>query len=319
MSILALTSDDAAAVLSVCEGFDADDPFSRTTDEIGRRPPRFPAAFKFGVPSGDQLKFFGNAEYEIFYLQSAARLQALGGTAVTIDFEPFAKTGQLLYEGPWLAERMTAAGKLLADDPAALLPVTRKILESGRGFDAASFYRFAEKLQMLRQAARTEWAKIDLLLFPTSGTIYKVEEIIADPIALNSNLGLYTNFVNLMDLSGIAIPAGIGTSGLPCGVTLLAPAGCETALLSLGDKLHRAAGLSLGATGKPIPAEAAISPSTNRDITMVHLAVVGAHLSGQPLNPSIDESWGDAQPIVQNRSRLSSWSPCRGRSHPSRA
>jgi allophanate hydrolase len=289
VSIFALTSDDAAAVLAMCEGYDPTDPFSRTTDDIGRRPPRFPKQFKFGVPSGEMLKFFGNAEYEVFFLQAAARLQALGGTAVTINFDPFAKAGQLLYEGPWLAERMSAAGQLLTEDPAALVPVTRKILELGRGFDASSVYRFTEKLQALRQAAREQWNKIDVLLLPTSGTIYKVEEIIADPIALNSNLGLYTNFVNLMDLSGIAVPAGIGTSGLPCGVTLLAPAGAESALLALGDQLHRAAGVALGATGLPMPPDAPSFTATTRDTTMVKVAVVGAHLSGQPLNHQLTD------------------------------
>ena len=289
VSIFSLTSDDAALVLATCEGYDATDPFSRTADEIGRHPPRFPAAFRFGVPSTDQLRFFGNAEYEIFYLQAAAHLQALGGAAVTIDFEPFRRAGRLLYEGPWLAERMTAAGALMDENPQALLPVTRKILESGRGFDAASVYQFTEKLQVLKQTAREQWAKMDVLLLPTSGTIYKVEEIVADPITLNSNLGLYTNFVNLMDLSGIAVPAGIGASGLPCGVTLLAQAGWETALLSLGDRLHRAANLPLGATGLLMPSRTLEDPPTQLDITMVRLAVVGAHLSRQPLNHQLTD------------------------------
>jgi allophanate hydrolase len=289
ISVFALTCEDAATVLSACEGYDGEDPFSRTTDEIGRRPPRFPETFRFGVPADDQLKFFGNTEYEAFYRQAVGYLKALGGTAVTIEFNPFVMAGRLLYEGPWLAERMAAAGKLLAERPDALLPVTRKILELGRGFDAASVYRFAEQLQSLRQSTRVEWARMDLLLLPTTGTIYKVEEIIADPITLNSNLGYYTNFVNLMNLSAVAVPAGIGSSHLPCGVTLMAPAGYESALLALGDRLHRAAGIPLGGTGAAMPSDSLLLPLQWRDTAMVRLAVVGAHLSGQPLNHQLTD------------------------------
>ncbi|HEX4796023.1 MAG TPA: allophanate hydrolase [Humisphaera sp.] len=281
VSIFALDCADAAEVMNVVAGFDAADEYSRRPQEIPQRLSQFPAAFRFGVPAKSQLRFHGNQNYEKLFAAAVANLQAIGGQPIEIDYEPFAQVGALLYQGPWVAERYVAVKQVYEQRPEILLPVIRQIISGATKIDGAAAFSGMHQLQRLCRQAENEWAKMDVLLVPTAPTTYTRAQIEADPIKLNLNLGYYTNFVNLMDLSAVAIPAGFGDDKLPTGVTLIAPAGNDAALLSLGDALHRQSGTTMGATGIALPAAVEIPVATTDS---VKLAVVGAHLSGQPLN-----------------------------------
>jgi len=214
-----------------------------------------------------------------------ALIECLGGTVTEIDFTPFLETARLLYEGPWVAERYAAIREFIERQPESLHPVTRRIIEAGgtpRAIDAfASYYR----LKSLRRATEACWRRIDVLLTPTAGRCYSMAEVLADPFVPNANLGYYTNFVNLLDLCALAVPAGFQEDGMPFGVTLLAPAFQDAPLLALGGRLQREQGLTLGALGhkRRRPQDEATVPDEAAP-GMIRLAVCGAHLSGLPLN-----------------------------------
>ena len=280
VSIFAMTTEDAWRVFETARAFDAADPYSRTQRPSSHLPT---SQFRCGVPRDDQLEFFGDAESERLFHAALARITASGGTLVEIDYAPLRETAALLYQGPWIAERMAAIGDFFRAHAADMLPVTRDIIGGAARFSAADSYAAQYRLEALRSAAAAEFAKIDVLAVPTAPTIYTVAQVEAEPLQLNSNLGYYTNFVNLLDLAAIAVPAGLRADGLPNGLTLIAPARGEPLLCELGDRLHQATGLPIGATKFPVPA----SLSGWRDPAgdaMVRVAVVGAHLSGMPLN-----------------------------------
>jgi allophanate hydrolase len=244
VSIFALTADDAARVYGVAAAFDPEDSYSRAIRSLAGLAG---SGFRFGVPRASQLEFFGDAEYARLFTAAIHRLESLGGRRVEIDFEPFLATARLLYEGPWVAERYCAVGAFLERQPDSVFPVTRQIIASGRDATAADAFRAQYRLMELRRAAERVWAEMDVLVTPTAGTIYRIAGVDADPIRLNSNLGYYTNFVNLLDLAALAVPAGFRPDGLPFGVTLVGRAGADAELLVLGDRLHRAAAVPLGA------------------------------------------------------------------------
>ncbi|HEY0833374.1 MAG TPA: allophanate hydrolase [Azospirillum sp.] len=281
VSIFAGTAGDALAVLAVTGAYDAADPYSRTAPAGATLPAPLPPGFRFGVPA-DGLEFFGDEAAAALFAASADRMEALGGVRVAVDFTPFRDAAQLLYSGPWVAERLAAIRPFAESNPEAIHPVVRGIVLGAATIGAADafagFYRLAE----LIRRAEAEWAKMDVLLLPTTGTTYTIAELAAEPVRLNSNLGYYTNFVNLMDLSAIAVPAGFRANGLPFGVTLVGRAFADGGLAALADRFHRAQVLPIGATGHlpegPPPDADRAAPGT------VRLAVVGAHLSGQPLN-----------------------------------
>src|SRR5919202_663527 len=221
VSVFALTCADAASVLQVASGFDAEDAFSRR-----RETKVLPdlSSLRVGVPEDGELEFFGNAEAEQRYREALARLQSLGCTIATIDFKPFADAAELLYGGPWVAERLAAIGDFLDAHPEDIDPIVYEIISGGKRYDAVAAYRASYRLAELRQMAEIQWQSMDVLAVPTTGTIYTVAEVAAEPIALNTNLGRYTNFANLLDLCAIAVPSGFQSSGLPAGLTLMAPA-----------------------------------------------------------------------------------------------
>jgi allophanate hydrolase len=248
VSIFALTVADAAAVLEVIRGADPEDAQSR-------RPPAgfaclgaMPGSFRFGVPSPAQREFFGNSDAAALFDTAIARLEALGGAAVTVDLGPFLEAGSLLYQGAWLAERMTAIDAAIAGHRDLLHPVTRAIIAGGEAFSAADIARDRDRLAELRQETGPVWQQIDLMLLPTTGTTYRIAEIAAEPLALNARLGHYTNFTNLLDLSAIAVPNGFQSNGLPAGVTLLAPAFHDPLIAAVAAAFQAQAGLRLGAT-----------------------------------------------------------------------
>jgi allophanate hydrolase len=281
VSIFALTAADARDVLSVAQGFDAMDSYSKT---IALRPaPASP--LRIGVPRAEQLEFFGDQDYRAEFAAACERASTMGATLVTIDLAPFLETARLLYEGPWVAERYAAIAPLIERQPEALHPVTRQIIAAGAAPRAVDAFRAQYRLKDLQRATAKVWNEIDLLLTPTAGTIYLIQDVLADPIRLNSNLGTYTNFVNLLDLAAIAVPAGFRADGMPFGVTFVAPAGDDLSLLTFAERFHHASVTTLGALDLPVPAPVELpSPSTH-----VELIVCGAHMSGLPLNHQLTE------------------------------
>jgi allophanate hydrolase len=236
VSIFALNAADAANVLDEVQSYDPEDPYSRHAmpgaDLLGN-------SFKFGVPRNDQLEFFGNPDTPELFRSAVQRMQALGGQPVTIDFAPFLETARLLYEGPWVAERYAAIREFIETKPKALFPVTRQIISGATKFSAADTYAALYRLKALQRRNEGVWDGIDVLLTPTAGTIYTLAEVEAEPVKCNSNLGYYTNFMNLLDLSATAVPAGFQSNGLPFGVTLCAPAFSDGMLLELGARVQR--------------------------------------------------------------------------------
>jgi allophanate hydrolase len=278
VSILALTVEDASAVAEVAKGFDPTDPFSRPGANQSRfAPGPAPKSFRFGVPSGGDLVFFGDKEAEQCFANSVRGVERLGGRAVPIDFTPFRDTGRLLYEGPWVAERLVAGGELLSRFPGELLPVIREILSEARSLDAVAAFKGFYQLEALRRRAAQIWELIDVLVVPTAPTIYSIEEVLAEPRRNNSRLGVYTNFVNLLDLAALAVPAQFRPDGLPSGITLIGPHGTDAWLASLGSVFHASTGVPLGNT-REMPGE------------RFAIAVVGAHLSGLPLNHQLRDA-----------------------------
>jgi allophanate hydrolase len=287
VSVFALTVDDAMKVLRVAAAPDVADPYSRPGLQ-GASPlaEARPARFRFAVPRSAQREFFGDDAARAEYEAGIARLIAMGGAPVEFDYAPFLEIAKLLYEGPWVAERYAVVRELHTKQPDAFHPVTRKIIETGMRYSAADAFQAFYKLEALRAQTRGVWESADILVVPTSPTTYTVAEVEADPIRLNANLGYYTNFVNFLDLCAIAVPsgfrpAGSAKAGTPLGATLVAPPFGEGLLAALGAEFHARAGVTMGATGIALPARA---PSSAPLPTAIELAVVGAHLSGQPLN-----------------------------------
>ena len=285
VSIFAQTADDAWNVFQVARGYDAADAYSRHSQASLHMPA---ATLRCGVPRASQLEFCGDAEAARMFERGIALIERSGGTIVEIDFAPFSETAALLYQGPWVAERLAGIKDFFAAHQDDMHPVTRDITANGARYSAVDAFQAAYRLQELQQRAAAVFSAIDVMAVPTTPTIYTLEQIAADPVTLNSNLGLYTNFVNLLDLAAIAVPADMRKDGLPSGITLIGPAFSEPLLCELGYKLHRLSGVKLGATSFELP------PSTGefRDAAgdaHVTVAVVGAHLSGMPLNHQLTE------------------------------
>ncbi len=293
VSIFALTCDDAARACAVAEGYDHADAYSRRPAAAPELPNLTAGEFRFGIPRADQLEFFDDPEYARLFFESVKRLEQLGGRSVDIDFTPFRTAARLLYDGAWIAERYTAVGEFIERNPASVHPVTRQLILASDALTAADAFRSIHRLADARRAAEETWSDIDVLVTPTTGTIYKIADVEWDPIRLNSHLGYYTNFVNFLDLAGVAVPAGFRDDGLPFGITLLGPAWTDEALLRLADRFHRVSVEHAGALGTALPAAAerpvalARATASQRGPTSgasIPLAVCGAHMEGLPLN-----------------------------------
>jgi allophanate hydrolase len=279
ISIFSLTVDDAMAALTALAGADAADPFSRKLPVAPIS--SFPSQLRLGIPRSGQLIFFGDKVSEQAYGEALRRWTALGATLVEFDLEPFYETARLLYEGPWVAERFLVIRDLLASSPDAIHPVTREITAAGARLSAADTFAALYRLQGLRRASERVFADIDALVLPTAPTSYTTAQVLANPIELNSRLGTYTNFVNLLDLCGLALPAAMRADGIPFGITLLAPSGHDAQLASIGRSFHADTGLTMGSKGLPQPPLATLREEARDEIP---IAVVGAHLSGMALN-----------------------------------
>ena len=286
VSVFALTVEDAVTVTAAMAGFDAEDAYSRPAPPLfDLRVPPWRGAFRFGVLSREHRVFFGDMEAEALYDEAIAKAVGAGGSPVEIDFTPWIEVSRLLY-GPWAAERAAVLEELLRTRPEALHPVTRAVIAPGLQVSAVELFRAQYRLQALAQAIAEVWHRIDFMLLPTTGTAFTLEQIEQDPVARNTDLGFYTNFVNLLDLSAIAIPNGITAGGFPVGVTLVGPAWHDGLIAAFAANLQGRAGLKLGATGHGL-AQRAKLPNGKGAYPHVEIAVFGAHLSGQPLNPDL--------------------------------
>src|SRR6195952_3926918 len=280
VSIFSLTVEDAMTALAAMAGPDGADSFSRDRPLAAMQ--AFPGQLRLGGPRQGQLIFFGDKAAEKAYGDAVARWSALGATFVEFDLEPLYETARLLYEGPWVAERYLVIRNLLASSPDAIHPVTREITAAGSRLTAADTFAALYRLQALRRIARRAFANIDALVLPTAPTAYSTAQVLANPVELNSRLGTYTNFVNLLDLCGLALPSAMRPDGIPFGITLLAPAGHDAQLASIARAFHADTKLKMGAKGLPQPPLA--PPSTSLVGDEIAIAVVGAHLSGMALN-----------------------------------
>ena len=270
VTVLASSATDAARVDDVAAGFDAADPYSRREPAAGLM---FGAAFRVGVPRPDQLEWFGDHQSKRLFEAAAARVAAMGGLLAEVDIAPLSAAAELLYQGPWVAERTAAVEPLLRARPSAIHPTVRAILERGLAMTAVEAFRGEYQLRAYQRDAERLWEQVDVLLLPTAATTYRVREVLVEPMALNANLGAYTNFVNLLDMSAIAAPAGFRDNATGFGVTLIGPAWADRSLLALARRYEEIA---------PMPDTPPLD-LTGRDAS-VKLAVVGAHLGGMPLH-----------------------------------
>ncbi|WP_017668555.1 allophanate hydrolase [Sandarakinorhabdus sp. AAP62] len=266
ITIFTDTPADARLLDAVIAGFDVADDYSKP---LANRPlaPR-----RFGVPRRDQMNWFGDGEAAFLHDRAMATLAGLG-ELVEIDIAPLLEAAQLLYGGPWVAERTAAMASLLARRPEAVDPTVRSVVEQGWGKSAVDLFNAQYRLAAIKRAADLMWDRIDVLAFPTTPTSYRLAEMLAAPVALNSNLGLYTNFVNLLDMAAIAVPAGTRSNGVGHGISFIGPADSDVALIELAETWA-------AATGHPSP------PPLDLEGKMqtVKLAVVGAHLKDMPLH-----------------------------------
>jgi allophanate hydrolase len=278
VSVFALDVADAFAVFQAACAFDEQDAYCRAFPPPA--PSAFPSGIRLGAPRPDQRLFFDDKDASAAFSQDLRLAESLGARIVEFDFEPFAEVARALYEGPWVAERYAAVKPLIESNPQALHPVTRAIIEGARKFDAVAafeaFYRLADQK---RKTSRV-WSEFDVMVVPTAPRSYTVAEVEADPIRLNSRLGTYTNFVNLLDLCAIAVPSSLRGDGLPSSVTLIAPAGADGLIAGV------AAAIEARSTASACPPPQAKSRSQS---DRVEIAVVGAHLSGLPLNRELIE------------------------------
>jgi len=284
VSIFARTVSTAVDVLLAAAGRDARDPYSR--DLALRRQP-LPARFRFGVP--DTLDFFGDADAAQAFNDATARLLAMGGSPVVVPYAPLAEAAALLYESALVAERYAAVREFFDAHADEVIEPVRGILSRGRSYSAADVFDAQTRLRAIAQRVEPMWRGIDVLVVPTAPTHYTREQMRADPVALNRNLGAYTNFVNLLDYAALSVPSSLRADGLPFGITLIGPCGRDLALADLGQRFHHATGLTQGAIGTPLPAPRAIAGLAAHGADMLPIAVVGAHLSGMPLNGQLTE------------------------------
>ena len=274
VSVFTHSPGDAALVDAVCTAPDPADSYSRAAPAVG--PPVIPGRpLRCAIPRPDQLQFLGDTESAALFAAAVERLAGLGAERVPVDIAPLTAAAQLLYSGPWVAERTVALEAMLTRAPAAIHPVVRAIVEGGRRVTGTETFRGLYALQDYQRRCAALFRDVDLLLLPTAPTTYRIAAVLAEPLALNSNLGLYTNFVNLLDLCALAIPAGYRNNGTGFGVSLIAPAWHDVALFDLAARLEAVSAA---------PARPALDVDAATGSERIRLAVVGAHLSGMPLH-----------------------------------
>jgi allophanate hydrolase len=276
VSVFAASVADSWAVLGVAAGYDARDPYSRRVAQQGVRR----RVLRIAVP--DTLEFYGDAQAKAAFEATLARIaDAPGVTIGRVDYTPFRDAASLLYAGPWVAERYAAVGAFIDAHPDAADPTVAGIVRGAKAYDAADAFAGQYKLAALRREAEDSLRDYDLMLVPTAPTIHRIADVAAQPVALNAQLGYYTNFVNFFDMAALAVPGAARQDGLPAGVTFIGAAGTDRMLAAAAERL-------LGdAQGFGAPAAAEVALPFDEPTT--RLAVVGAHLEGQPLNWQLRE------------------------------
>jgi allophanate hydrolase len=277
VSIFCLTAEDAETVFSIAAGYDRNDPYSRTL------PPAKSGAstYRIGIPAPQALEIVDHGFMELF-LQAEERLASLGHTLIEVDIQPFLQSAQLLYGGPWVSERFAAVGRFVKENGEAVHPVVRNIILGGEKYSAVEAFNGQYALEKFRQEASDTWNIIDFLVLPTAPESFRIAEVESDPVTLNSRLGVFTNFMNLLDLAGVAVPAGFRADGLPFGITFVGQKFSDCSLLGLAASYLLSLRPALGGTGLSYPDTPAAAKEIKPD--RMKIAVVGAHLTGQPLN-----------------------------------
>ncbi|MCA3634445.1 MAG: allophanate hydrolase [Methylobacterium sp.] len=288
VSVFALTVEDAWAAFTAMAGPDSADPFSRAVPLVPQQASEPHPVI--GVPRAEDLRFFGDGLQEKAYHAGLAQLESLGAKLVPVDFTAFFETAALLYEGPWVAERHAAIAAFLKTNAASLHPVTRGIISGAEKFDASTLFRAQYRLAELKLAIAPIWRQAGMLAVPTTPVSPTVADLAADPIGPNSRCGTYTNFVNLLDLAACAAPGPFRADGRAAGLTFIAPSGADGRLAAMARAFHQASGVTMGATGAPLPAETGFD-DPGRD-GLIEIVVVGAHLSGMPLNHELTSNGG---------------------------
>ncbi|MBB1520614.1 allophanate hydrolase [Aquipseudomonas guryensis] len=282
------TAAEASQLLALTAKLDARDEYSRANplwnDASAFGKPR--TGFRFGVPM--QLEFLGCTESPALFAQAIEELKALGGEAVEIDFAPFLEAARLLYEGPWVAERYSVAGALIEQQPDAVLPVIKAVLEKAPSVSGIDTFRAQYRLQALKAICDRILAEVDCVLTPAYPRPVTLDELHSEPVKRNSDLGYYTNFMNMLDYAAVAVPAGFMANGLPWGVTLFSRAFTDQYLLSLADALQRQHDLPL-AGARTLDTQA---PATLARNDRARVVVCGAHLDGLPLNWQLKQRGG---------------------------
>ncbi len=287
ISIFATTVADAVDVFAAAAGLDVDDPYARALT-LDTRP--MPSAFRVGIPDSAHLQFFGDTAYAGAFDDALARLAVHGAGIASFDFAPMTEVARSLYESAWVAERYAAIKPFFDAHEHDVDPVVRSIIGNGRRYSATDLFAAIESIELAKRRAAALWDAFDVLVVPTAPTIYTIEQVAADPVGLNRNLGTYTNFVNLLDMAAIAVPSSMLGDGMPFGITLIGPAGSDLRLADLAQRYHHATGLTLGATGKPMPPPRPLArPAGATSAATVDVVVVGAHLAGLPLNGQLTD------------------------------
>ena len=282
VSIFALTVQDAWRAYQVTCVYDPGDAYARagTAPDLTATSPNL----KVGIPSPQSIRFFGDLVQSASFDETVSLLRASGAVIVEVDFAPLYAVAAMLYDGAWVAERYTVIEDLLKSDPEAILAVTRKIISKAESLTAADAFRGMYRLKELARLAEPVLAELDVLCVPTIPTFYTVQDLRDDPVTPNSNLGTYTNFVNLLNMCGLAVPTPARSDGRPGSVTLLAKAGQDHLLASAALGLESAGDRRLGATSWPLVRQPPLPAAPSDRIT---IAVCGAHMSGLPLNPDL--------------------------------
>ena len=291
VSVFALTAHDALAVCRVASGVT----WPHGTQECADLNEVDFQGMTFTTPRGEDLEFLGDVEQAGLFRQALERLEQLGAHRVAVDFGPFREVASLLYEGPWLAERLAAVGEFLKEHGSDMYPVTRTIIEGGSRYSAVDFFKAQYRLKELRETCLKMLGQGELLVVPTLPTIPTRAQVKADSLGWSRRLGYYTNFVNLLGLAAIVLPSGFTAHGLPASITLVGPAGSDKRLCELGMAWQRRMNLPLGATGRSLPVPVTFTSrgeTEPRDLEenlppaedYVRLAVAGAHRRGQPLH-----------------------------------
>ena len=283
ISVFAGTVDDAWAVFEVIAGPDKEDAFSRPI--VLGTPGALAPKIRLGVPRAKDLLFFGDAAAKAHWKACTAIAREIGCEFDEVDFTPLFETANLLYDGPWVAERYEALRSIMETRAKELHPVTRAVIEKASQFSAADAFAGRYQLEEFKRTAEEMLSGLDGLMVPTAPCAPSVKELEADPIVPNMRLGTYTNFVNLLDMCAIAVPGPMRKDGLPAGITLIGARGRDAALASIARVVHHKAGKTIGATGRALPALPEL-PAVAR-AGMIEIAVVGAHLSGMALNHEV--------------------------------